>query len=151
MGTSNFPSTVTLWTIKNYNYNTLKVKIRLSGEGDEKVTLGAGSTLTISVFRSAGSALMAYKKNNEYFLVQKVDLNDGGQSDDFNAPNQSDNKYNSCIYNGSKDSPAVINFDNNTYLTTFEDSDGIDGGPAAVFTQQVEATTLMCTLSKKPS
>ncbi len=138
-------SQINTWILYNEDYNIIPVKIRLNDTGDKTVDLGPKQSLVFNVKYASNQANFIYQGAE----VQMVDLNDGGKSDDFNAPNSSDNDYNTLRYvEGNREGYLdVINFNANTYVKNFADRDGIDGGAKAEFRQAVQNNAIQCSIS----
>lgn len=141
------PSMINSFILYNQDYNIIPVKIRLKDASDPgAINLGPNQSLTFEVRYSGGKAKFYYT-NKE---VQMLDLNNGGSSDDLNTPNSDYNGYNTLRYSPGSPQGAtdVINFDVNTFETTFTDNDGIDGGGRAIFTQTIQGSAIQAAISK---
>ena len=140
-------SDIDTYSLYNQNYNEISVKIRLKSVSDPGVIkFRPGQFLQFNIRYTNGQAKFYYN-NSE---VQMIDLNNGNKSDDLNTPNSDNNSFNTLRYHpGSPGSPEdVINFTNKTYVITFHDRDGVDGGVSAVFNQTIEGRVIQTALSK---
>jgi hypothetical protein len=146
---SNFqPSSITKYVLRNDNYNIIPVKIRLEQTTDpDTIQFGPGQELVFDI-KYSGTSAKFYFQNAE---VQRIDLNDGGTSDDLDTPNADHNKYNTLRYVGGKGrgyEEDVVNFDAGSYSPSFGDSDGIAGGPRATFRQTIEGSAITAAIRK---
>jgi hypothetical protein len=143
-GTFN-PLEVNSWVLYNEDYNIIPVKIRLNDTRDQTIDLGPKQSLVFNVKYLNNQASFIYQGAE----VQMIDLNDGGKSDDFNAPNSNDNDYNTLRYvESSREGHLdVINFNASTYVKDFEDRDGVAGGSKAEFRQAVQNNAIQCSIS----
>src|SRR5882757_6037440 len=134
-------SAINTYVLYNQNYNVIPVKIRLKGANDPgAINLSPGNKLLFEIRYSSGQAKFYYTGKE----VQQIDLNNGNDSDDLNTPTSDNNKYNTLRYRQGQLAPNseedVINFNSNTYVRSFGDIDGVDGGPGAMFTQTIQGS-----------
>lgn len=140
-------SAISLYILfSNYNL-AISVKIRLKDASDPStIELGPGQQLQFNIQYNSGRAKFYYTGKE----VQMIDLNNGGSADDFNCPNSDNNSNNTLRYVQGDFAPSnavdAINFDTNTYLESFEDKDGVDGGGWAIFRQTIEGNAIKATL-----
>lgn len=139
------PADINTFQLYNKDYDSLPVKIRLEGGDPNVITLAPGSSLSFAILYSGGKAAMFYNNNK----LQMIDLNDGGRSDDFLAPNEKDNDQNTLRYDAGRPQGGLdtIDFNSNTYVVQFEDRDGVDGGTKAVFDQSISGSAIKCSIS----
>lgn len=81
----------------------------------------------------------------------QLDLNNGNSSDDINAPlsGGSFNTSNTMTYRPNHSTKTTtIDFNANTFMATFGDNDGINGGPPATFAQVLNGDEIDCTISQ---
>lgn len=143
---------VVYYRIRNVDYGTLdSIKIRLKDSSDSKsIVLNNGQYIEFT-FGPGSDALGEIVLEYEHVAVQQVDFNDGKGSDDLTMPGYGDNDKDSVvyIYTASKHQQYnIINYAERTYLSSFTDDDGIDGGPKAYFTQKIVDDVLYLDISK---
>ncbi|KAH3763164.1 hypothetical protein Pelo_4942 [Pelomyxa schiedti] len=147
-------SAVDTFCLYNKNYNALSVKIRLADTSDpDPIGFYASSLICfgLAVDQQTGTTQFTYGN----FVVQMIDLNNGDTADDLNTPNSDYNSYNTLQYFAGHSNlfddivVEAINFAADTYLLSFDDSDGISGGGAAHFSQYQEDSTLFLSLEVK--
>ncbi|MCP9267866.1 hypothetical protein M5U04_07070 [Xenorhabdus sp. XENO-1] len=145
------PNTVVYYKILNGDYNTLNnVKIRLEGANDKTLKLGPGQSFVLNFVKASdGSYYFTYSGAK----VQQVDFNDGDSADDLTFPDYGDNPSSStAVTYNSGDTLGnvydVLQLETHQYLNKFSDQDGVDGGPAAKFTQSVQGDTLVLQINQ---
>ena len=139
--------TMTLYRVRNVDYNTIGVKIRLEGTGDpDTISFGPGDVLSFDVVYSGSDAKFKYGGHE----VQQIDLNDGDSSDDLNTPNHDHNDHNTLRYvpGASEGDLDIVDFSSKTYVESFNDKDGIDGGIKANFEQTVSDDIMTLEISQ---
>lgn len=140
-------SAISLYILfSNYDL-AISVKIRLKDASDPStIELGPGQQLQFNIQYNSGRAKFYYTGKE----VQMIDLNNGGSADDFNCPNSDNNSNDTLRYVQGDFAPSnavdAISFDTNTYLESFEDKDGVDGGGWAIFRQTIEGNAIKATL-----
>ncbi|OWO80604.1 hypothetical protein B5C26_17635 [Photorhabdus luminescens] len=146
------PNTVIYYKILNGNYNTLNnVKVRLEGASDKTLVLEKGQSFVLNFVKASdGSYYFKYSGAK----VQQVDFNDGGSGDDLTFPGYSSNPSSSTVvtYNSGDilgNIYDVLQLRTHEYINKFDDVDGVDGGPAAKFTQSVQGNTLVLQIDYK--
>ncbi|KAH3763414.1 hypothetical protein Pelo_4748 [Pelomyxa schiedti] len=130
------PSVVTKLLLLNRDYAVLPGFVKLNNGSSLPFNLSSGFSMSFEVqVESKSSAAKILFDGAE---VQAIDLNNGDNGDDFQAPNSRDNNVNTLRYLASKSVLSevffdVVDFTAGTFLNSFVDEDGINGGDQVGF------------------
>ncbi|ODS23921.1 hypothetical protein AB835_06260 [Candidatus Endobugula sertula] len=145
------PDEITHFIIRNNYASLADVKIDVSGKDPHIQPFAKGDEISLEIIGSTPDTKQVIWEDGR--VIREVSLNDDDVSDDFQMPNSDNYDFNAIKYRagsyGPQDLHEIINFDNNTYLGSVLDRDGIDGGSAARIKTNVENNALVASLETK--